>query len=211
MEVTLTVHRAKMTHNTEMNSAMDPFSQIIYKDQILKTKMLRNKGKTPVWNETFKFVVDSPSDDIKIQILDADLKKDDLVGERTLKVKQLGGSNVWHELFYVYKDKDRKAGEIQISTSLPEPGEQTNAKDQKESEGNHAKQSENLAKEDGKEAKYHTVDPTSRNANAQINRSKSQADGVHAGSSKESSSEIEGGDQHNQDGKQRPITSKMPA
>jgi Ca2+-dependent lipid-binding protein len=48
-----------------------------------------NAGKTPCWNETFQFDINSMGHDIIIQCLDEDMMANDLIGERTLKVKGL--------------------------------------------------------------------------------------------------------------------------
>jgi Ca2+-dependent lipid-binding protein len=77
---------ANLTRDTDVFGEMDPFVTIEYQGMEFKTKTIRNGGKRPQWNEIFEIDLFSLSDDIKISIIDENVIKNDLVGEKTVNL-----------------------------------------------------------------------------------------------------------------------------
>ena len=68
---------------------MSPFVTIEYQGMEFKTLTIKSGGKHPVWNQMFEIHLFSLNDEVKITCYDEDMIKNDLVGERTIKVKSL--------------------------------------------------------------------------------------------------------------------------
>lgn len=60
---------------------MDPFIQINYGKLKLKTKVLDEAGKKPIWNEDFEIKIEDLEDEITLTCYDEDVAVNDLVGD----------------------------------------------------------------------------------------------------------------------------------
>ena len=76
----LTCIEAQLTHDTEMFGKMDPFVKITSGHLGIKTSVDENGGKKPTWNQTLHIDPFYMDDIVKIQVLDQDLNKTDVVG-----------------------------------------------------------------------------------------------------------------------------------
>ena len=112
---------AKLTHDTELMGKMDPYVVIKIGEVTQKTKVHEDGGKTPKWEETFKF----PSkigDIVNFEIWDKEkIKKDDFVGSGSFSISQLHVSNkneFDQDIFY----EKKKAGEVLFEIEfIPDP------------------------------------------------------------------------------------------
>lgn len=55
--LTITVKKAELTHDTETFGKMDPYVTWTYEGHVYKTTVKDNAGKKPVWNEVFNLSV----------------------------------------------------------------------------------------------------------------------------------------------------------
>lgn len=82
----LEVVKADLLRETDTISKMDPYVIIETKDASLKTNVLKEAGKHPVWNHSVDINVESMHDDITFIVNDDDVNKFDEVGRATLKL-----------------------------------------------------------------------------------------------------------------------------
>ncbi|KAI3854685.1 hypothetical protein MKW98_018806 [Papaver atlanticum] len=84
--------------DTDLIGKMDPYVVIKFGDQKRKSTVCKRQGKTPVWNEKLKFIVEyagnirdeHPQYKLSFKIMDKDrFSKDDFVGESTIYVDDL--------------------------------------------------------------------------------------------------------------------------
>jgi len=71
---------ALLSRNTDIIGQMDPYVQIEIRKMKYKTRVLREAGLKPQWNESFVIPIISLQEDILISCYDQDLIIDDLVG-----------------------------------------------------------------------------------------------------------------------------------
>ena len=69
-----------MIRDTEAVGKMDPFVELRLEEDIYKTSIKDEAGKTPVWNEEFFFNLKRPSSKLVIVVKDKDVTTDDLIG-----------------------------------------------------------------------------------------------------------------------------------
>ena len=70
----------------------DPYVKLYHREQEWRTKEATDAGKKPKWSEengSGEFKVHYLGDDIKIELYDADVGKDDLIGECIIKASAL--------------------------------------------------------------------------------------------------------------------------
>lgn len=131
---------AKLTHDTELMGKMDPYVVIKIGEVTQKTKVHDDGGKTPKWEETFKFPA-KIGDIVNFEVWDKEkIAKDDFVGGGSFSISQLHVSNkneFDHEIFY----EKKKAGEVLFELEfIPEvkkeaaPGEQQVIEEKKETD-----------------------------------------------------------------------------
>ncbi|KAF3321974.1 hypothetical protein FCM35_KLT14190 [Carex littledalei] len=71
---------------------IDPYVTIQYRSQESKSSVKREGGRNPVWNETFKFMVNTSDSQHKLvfKLMDHDtFSRDDYIGEATINVTDL--------------------------------------------------------------------------------------------------------------------------
>ena len=111
----LTVIEARLTRDTETFGKMDPYVKIVTRQQQFRTKTKDSAGKTPVWNETFNIDVKYVGDDITLQVYDADVGADDIIGEVTFKLSALcigNGMDEWFAIAY----RGKAAGQVHLKS-----------------------------------------------------------------------------------------------
>lgn len=96
---------------------------MIIGNQKFQTKPHSGGGKTPKWNETFKF--DANVAELKVQVFDDDIGKDDLHGEGSLSLAKWTSNpgkpeNVFVEIF----EKKKKAGQVLFQIEYQGPAAQ---------------------------------------------------------------------------------------
>ena len=119
----INVVEAKLTHDTETFSKMDPFVKVIYNNHKAgQSKVLDGAGKKPKWMYELKLQCNTQFDEIHLEVHDQDVSSSDLVGLMKTKIFNIvgpnGGMDAWHELKY----KGKKAGELRLITKWTEKG-----------------------------------------------------------------------------------------
>eukprot|EP00743_Colponemidia_sp_Colp-15_P001827 GILK01001992.1.p1 GENE.GILK01001992.1~~GILK01001992.1.p1 ORF type:complete len:153 (-),score=7.34 GILK01001992.1:350-808(-) len=88
-KLTITIHRGEFKRNADIGKPMDPYVVLRYGVQIVKTSVKREAGKTPVWNETFKFRFEGRGK-LVLSAYDEDvLTRDDKLAQVTVDVPTL--------------------------------------------------------------------------------------------------------------------------
>lgn len=109
--------------NTEIWGEMDPFVVLTapLSGTKVRTRVIDEGGRHPVWNETFTLPVNSQEDVILVKCFDEDVIMDDFVGEGTFTVEHLVNTTApatphmsWYELTY----KGKKSAEIRLECRL---------------------------------------------------------------------------------------------
>lgn len=95
----VTIHRAKGLRNAERFGTSDPYCSL----SILGTKELaRTKTAddtlTPIWNETFYLLLNSLTDNLKIEVYDSNVSKDKLMGASTFPLQTLAEKPIQEEV-----------------------------------------------------------------------------------------------------------------
>ena len=112
-KLTITVVEARLTRDTELFGAMDPYVTFEYRMQRCRTKCMQDAGKTPVWNEDVDIDVKYIGDDMHIRVIDENVTDHEIIGEATIKLSALcvsGGIDDWWTIAY----KGKKAGDIHL-------------------------------------------------------------------------------------------------
>lgn len=80
--VNLRIIQARLTHNKDLFSKMDPYVIIRCNGQSWKTTVKAGQGKHPVWNENFQLNISSLNDEVYFELMDRDtFSRDDLIGK----------------------------------------------------------------------------------------------------------------------------------
>ena len=98
-KLTITVVEAKVTHDTNMCSTMDPFVIIEHRHDKFTSKVCKDGGKAPTFGEDFVIDVKYIGDDMTLRIMNKNtFSASDLVGESVIKISGLcvnGGLDDW--------------------------------------------------------------------------------------------------------------------
>lgn len=115
--LTLTVKKAELTHDTETFGKMDPYAMWEYEGNQYKTTTKDNAGKKPVWNETFNMTVSKKDvgcgQNIQFSVMDKEgLGKDKLIADAAVSIDSLlrNGDNDVPIMF-----KSKVAGNLHLS------------------------------------------------------------------------------------------------
>jgi Ca2+-dependent lipid-binding protein len=112
---------AQLTRDIDAIGKMDPYIKIEVNNQIYKTDVCHNGGKNPKWDDSFSFPLGGDGS-VKVSVWEKDtFSKDDLIGDATLNVFQLGslGNQVeWFDIFY----NGTVAGKVAAQVTRIQPG-----------------------------------------------------------------------------------------
>ena len=106
---------AELTHDVDLFCKMDPYLLIDYNGVQQRTKVCRDGGKTPIWDETFEIPLQSVSDEIQFHIRDDDLIGSELVAVASIKASAFcfnGGTRDYFSVEY----EGRPAGKLLLQT-----------------------------------------------------------------------------------------------
>ncbi|XP_022134552.1 elicitor-responsive protein 1 [Momordica charantia] len=121
---------AKGLKGTDFLGRIDPYVLIQYKGQERKSRVARDEGASPVWNEKFTFRVEYPGngDEFKLvlKIMDHDtFSSDDFIGQASIYVEDLlavgvenGESELRAQKYSVVGADLNYCGEIQVAVSF---------------------------------------------------------------------------------------------
>ena len=105
---------AHLTHDTEWVGTMDPKCKMTCREQEWKSTVAQGMGKNPKWTgQHFDIQVHYLGDELKFELRDDDLGKDDFIGEGSTKLSALvvnGGIDEWFNIQFKGKD----AGKIHL-------------------------------------------------------------------------------------------------
>eukprot|EP00347_Sterkiella_histriomuscorum_P015856 403355426 len=99
----------------QVHRKMDPYVVMEFHGHQFRTRILKNAGKHPIWNEEFTIHVSSMNDEIRLKVMDQDFGPDDVVGVANIKVSSLcfnNGVKDWFTLDY----KRKQAGQILLES-----------------------------------------------------------------------------------------------
>jgi len=112
---------AQLTHDTDTLGKMDPYLKIEVAGQTYQTVTHKNGGKAPKWNDSFTFAIQGEGS-VKVSVWDKDsIGSDDLIGDATLNLFQLGsiGNQVeWFDIFH----KGEVAGKVAAQVTRVQVG-----------------------------------------------------------------------------------------
>ena len=119
----LTIEEAKLTHDTEMFSNMDPYCKVYFNGKKFKTNTKHEGGKTPKWRYKFEIYFNNLNEEIEFKVLDEDMITDDVVGSVKCKIADILGATdfehvKWLRLTY---DHGKPAGDLCIKTQFTWP------------------------------------------------------------------------------------------
>merc|ERR1711926_21754 len=109
----LVIHKGVNLMKTDIVGKSDPYVVIQHGGKKYQSKTIKN-NQNPVWNFEVEIPVDSKDKDIKINVFDQDIGKDDPMGNVILNVHDLLREPVSNKSV---KLKDCKSGEIWYSSS----------------------------------------------------------------------------------------------
>jgi Ca2+-dependent lipid-binding protein len=92
---------------------MDPYCVLQVRQDIFKTAVKQDAGKTPVWNQTFDVLVHYIGDDFTIKVMDEDVTSADAIGSFEAKLSAIcvpGGLDDWFTITY----KGKSAGQVHV-------------------------------------------------------------------------------------------------
>lgn len=107
---------AKLTHNTDLFTKMDPYCKATVGDQKSRSKVCKSGGKEPKWNETFIFLKNTEIS-MFIEIKDKSIFKNDIIGSCYVKLNDLVAYKPdvkWYPLSY----KGKPAGEVLLDITF---------------------------------------------------------------------------------------------
>ena len=110
------IMQAKLTRNTELIGEMDPYIVVKLNKIKVQTRVIRNGGLNPIWNETFSMPVTNIKDLLILKCFDKDFFIDDVVGEGVVQLCNIRNEETigWIPIEY----EGERAGHIQIETKL---------------------------------------------------------------------------------------------
>ena len=111
----ITAVDAHITHSTQTFGKMDPYVKFFFREQEWKTKVHNNGGKNPHWNESHDFQVHYLGDDIKFEVWDDEVGRDNKIGQGVIKASALathGGIDEW----FVFHFDDEEAGKLHLKS-----------------------------------------------------------------------------------------------
>ncbi len=95
----------------QLYKPQDPYCVVIIGNQKFQTKPHSGGGKTPKWNESFKF--ENNGAELKVQVYDDDIGKDDFHGEGTLDLsKSLANPGKVQNDYVEIFEKKKKTGQV---------------------------------------------------------------------------------------------------
>lgn len=81
---------AKLKRDTDFFSKMDPYLKVTVGGETFKTKVHKNGGKNPIWQNSFSFNLMGRADMVHITCFDKDVfTNDDFIGETSIPIQQL--------------------------------------------------------------------------------------------------------------------------
>ena len=105
--LTLNIHEARLTRDTNTVTTMDPYLKLKVRMQEFKTKTRQNEGKNPRWEEMFEVKVDYIGDDIEFEMLtENSIASDKRIGTLRVKLSAMcvtKGVDDWCGLHYNYQ------------------------------------------------------------------------------------------------------------
>eukprot|EP00276_Gloeochaete_wittrockiana_P005123 CAMPEP_0184657288 /NCGR_PEP_ID=MMETSP0308-20130426/18399_1 /TAXON_ID=38269 /ORGANISM="Gloeochaete witrockiana, Strain SAG 46.84" /LENGTH=264 /DNA_ID=CAMNT_0027094953 /DNA_START=199 /DNA_END=996 /DNA_ORIENTATION=+ len=112
----VTIGGCRKLKDTETFGKMDPYVIIRIGGQKNRTKTKENAGRSPVFNESFKFdIIPSTNPVVSFEVMDSDVGKDDFVGGLECNFGEMATQGRTIDGWYGLKRKSGKpAGEIQI-------------------------------------------------------------------------------------------------
>lgn len=103
MFVTFRPIEAQLTHDTDTFGKMDPYLRVIVGGQTFQTDVCKGGSKNPKWDDSFDFPM-SGNGSIQVSVWDKDAgSADDLIGDATLNLYQLGSvpnQIEWFDIFH---------------------------------------------------------------------------------------------------------------
>jgi len=111
----LTVIEARLTRDTEFFGKMDPYVTIQHREDVIQTSVKKSAGKEPKWDQEFTLNVKYIGDDIRVQVLDKDPLKSDLIGEALIKLSALCMADGYKEWFTLTFE-GKSAGKIHLGS-----------------------------------------------------------------------------------------------
>ena len=105
---------AKLTYDTETFGSMDAYCKVQVGDQIQKTSVAHNTGKSPSWEDKLTFTTSNENDQVHISVFDKDtFSSDDYIADAWIPLvdaHMTGDSDEWFSLHHKGKD----AGKIMV-------------------------------------------------------------------------------------------------
>lgn len=97
---------------------MDPFVELKIDEVSKKTTVKQEAGKSPVWNESFFFIISSLDSKLSLVVQDEDVTTNDIVGTTDVELRQdiLKVSTDWIERTAELNYKGKVAGRLSYST-----------------------------------------------------------------------------------------------
>jgi Ca2+-dependent lipid-binding protein len=86
---TLVVRQARLTRNTSAFGSMDPYVIVHHNATKFSTKVAKNAGKLPEWNERFEVTPENPDDILDIRVMDDCIGEDDPIGGCSIALTRL--------------------------------------------------------------------------------------------------------------------------
>ncbi|XP_022990976.1 16 kDa phloem protein 1 [Cucurbita maxima] len=129
MEVHLISGKGLQAHDP-LNKPIDPYAEINFKGQERMSKVAKNAGPNPLWDEKFKFLAEYPGSGgdfhILFKVMDHDaIDGDDYIGDVKIDVKNLlaegvrkGKSEMPPRMYHVLAHKIHFKGEIEVGVSF---------------------------------------------------------------------------------------------
>ncbi|XP_022921688.1 16 kDa phloem protein 2-like isoform X2 [Cucurbita moschata] len=133
LEVHLISGKGLQAHDP-LNKPIDPYAEINYKGQERMSKVAKNAGPDPLWDEKFKFLAEYPGSGgdfhIFFKVMDHDaIDDDDLIGEVKIDIKDLlaegvrkGWSKIPPRMYQVLLLNLYFKGEIEVGVSFQRQG-----------------------------------------------------------------------------------------
>ena len=114
-ELKVTIKETKLNRDTANFGAMDPYVILILGKTQQKTRVHKEGGEKPRWDQEFTLNSTNPIDILELKIMDNNVISDDDVGRCQIKLSQLmmaGGITEWFVLLW----DNKKAGEILLQS-----------------------------------------------------------------------------------------------